>query len=193
MHRPHVNLTIPVGMQAWHSSQRYTSSSVSLGRTHVLFSWLLRCASDIAIPWLAPVDYIRDTVVPSVRVGAERAGRPAPPVIAETACLLCEDPAEVLETVRREMGFYLAMPAYRALFDRAGLGPVDEKLADGWTAELIDAVIPWGTPDRIGQGVEAYFAAGADEVALSPVGVGSDPSGSYEKTLEVLGEIARSG
>ena len=150
-------------------------------------------ASDGAIPWLAPVDYIRDTVVPSVRVGAERAGRPAPPVIAETACVLCEDPAEVLETVRREMGFYLAMPAYRALFDRAGLGPVDEKLVEGWTAELIDAVIPWGTPDQIGQVIEAYFAAGADEVALSPVGVGSDPSGSYEKTLEVLGEIARSG
>ena len=44
-------------------------------------------ASDGAIPWLAPVDYVRDTIVPAVRVGAERAGRAAPPVLAETACV----------------------------------------------------------------------------------------------------------
>ena len=73
-----------------------------------------------------------------------------------------------------------------------GEGTQAEPLA-GAPAELIDAVIPWGSADQIGQVIEAYFAAGADEVALSPVGVGSDPSGSYEKTLEVLGEIARSG
>ena len=36
------------------------------------------------------------------------------------------------------------------------------------------------------------FAAGADEVVLSPVGVGPDPEKSYERALEVLGELARS-
>ena len=36
------------------------------------------------------------------------------------------------------------------------------------------------------------LAHAADEVVLSPVGVGPDPEASYDRTLEVLGELARS-
>jgi F420-dependent oxidoreductase-like protein len=147
--------------------------------------------SDGAIPWLAPASYVRETIVPNLRTGAERGGRETPPVIAETACVLCEDRDTVLEAVRRDMGFYLGMPAYRALFERAGLGAADALLSEGWTDDLVDAVIAWGSADQIAQTVEGYFAAGADEVVLSPVGVGSDPEASYQETLEVLGELAR--
>jgi len=148
--------------------------------------------SDGVIPWLAPPEYVRDTIVPAVRKGAAKSGRTPPPILAETACVLSQDANQVLETVRREMGFYLAMPAYRALFERAGVSSATAALADGWTAAMIDAVIAWGDADRIASVVESYFSAGADEVVLSPVGVGSDPEASYDRTLEVLGELARS-
>ena len=86
----------------------------------------------------------------------------------------------------------MAMPAYRALFERAGLASAADVETHGWTSEIIDAVIPWGSGDQVAARVESYFAAGADEVVLSPVGVGSNPESSYESTLEVLSELAQS-
>ncbi len=148
--------------------------------------------SDGVIPWLAPPEYVRDIIVPAVQEGAAKTGRTPPPILAETACVLSQDANQVLETVRREMGFYLGMPAYRALFERAGVSSAAAALAEGWTAAMIDAVIAWGDADRIASVVESYFSAGADEVVLSPVGVGSDPEASYDRALEVLGELARS-
>lgn len=148
-------------------------------------------ASDGVIPWLAPPSYVKDSIAPAVADGATKAGRPPPPIIAETACLISERSDEVLETVRREMGFYLAMPAYRGLFERAGVPDAAAAQTEGWTPGMVDAVIASGSADRVASVVESYFAAGADEVVLSPVGVGSDPEASYDRTLEVLGELAR--
>ncbi len=148
--------------------------------------------SDGVIPWLAPVRYVKDSIVPAVNEGAAKEGRPAPPILAETACVMSSNADEVLDVVRREMDFYLAMPAYRALFERANVPDAATAGTEGWTAGMVDEVIAWGDADRIASTVESYFAAGADEVVLSPVGVGSDPEASYERTLEVLGELARS-
>jgi hypothetical protein len=39
--------------------------------------------------------------------------------------------------------------------------------------------------------VEALFAAGADEVVLSPFGVGPDPAASRAECIAVLSELAR--
>ncbi|MER6841096.1 LLM class flavin-dependent oxidoreductase [Streptomyces platensis] len=34
--------------------------------------------ADVAITWLTPAAYLRDTVIPALRAGAESAGRPVP-------------------------------------------------------------------------------------------------------------------
>ena len=68
----------------------------------------------------------------------------------------------------------------------------DKSLETGWTDAMIDAVIPWGNETQLADAVQRYFASGADEVVLSPVGVGSDPEKNDERALEVLGELARS-
>ncbi len=147
--------------------------------------------ADGVLPWLAPASYVAAQIQPAVRAGASAAGRSAPPIVAENACVLSTDAAAVREALRREMGFYLAMPAYRALFERAGVPGAATALETGWTDAMIEAVIPWGNETQLADAVERYFAAGADEVVLSPVGVGSDPAASYERALEVLGELAR--
>jgi alkanesulfonate monooxygenase SsuD/methylene tetrahydromethanopterin reductase-like flavin-dependent oxidoreductase (luciferase family) len=97
----------------------------------------------------------------------------------------------VRDAVRREMAFYLAMPAYRALFERAGVPDASGGPQVGWTDAMIEAVLPWGGETKLADAVEGYFKAGADEVVLSPVGVGDDPAQNYERALEVLGELAR--
>ncbi len=147
--------------------------------------------ADGVLPWLAPASYVASQIAPALRAGARSAGRSAPPIVAENACALSTDAAAVRESVRREMGFYLAMPAYRALFERAGVPGAAEAHQTGWTDAMIEAVIPWGSEKQLGDAVQRYFDAGADEVVLSPVGVGSDPAASCERTLELLGEIAR--
>jgi alkanesulfonate monooxygenase SsuD/methylene tetrahydromethanopterin reductase-like flavin-dependent oxidoreductase (luciferase family) len=83
------------------------------------------------------------------------------------------------------------MPAYRALFERAGVPDATGGPQAGWTDAMIDAVLPWGDETRLADAVESYFKAGADEVVLSPVGVGSDPAANYQRALQVLGELAR--
>jgi alkanesulfonate monooxygenase SsuD/methylene tetrahydromethanopterin reductase-like flavin-dependent oxidoreductase (luciferase family) len=148
--------------------------------------------ADGVLPWLAPASHVASSIAPEVRAGARDAGRGAPPIVAENACVLSSDAAAVREVVRHEMGFYLAMPAYRALFERAGVPGAARALETGWTDAMIEAVIPWGSETQLADAVQAYFAAGAEEVVFSPVGAGSDPSASYERSLEVLGELARS-
>src|SRR5262245_3436958 len=147
--------------------------------------------ADGVLPWLAPASYVADRIAPAVRTGAESAQRSAPPIIAENACALGTDIAEVREAIQRDMGFYLAMPAYRALFERAGVPDVAAAPQTGWTDAMIEAVVPWGDETALADAVERYFKAGADEVVLSPIGVGPDPAKSYERALEVLGELAR--
>ena len=147
--------------------------------------------ADGVLPWLAPPDYVANTIAPAVRAGADKASRSVPPIIAETACVLSSDRDEVLAAVQQNMGFYLAMPAYCALFQRAGLMDASWTAEQGWTMEMIDAVIPWGRAEDLADAAKRYLAAGADEVVFSPVGAGSDPTAHYERTIEVLGEIAR--
>jgi hypothetical protein len=60
----------------------------------------------------------------------------------------------------------------------------------GRTDPMIDAVIPHGDASALAERCRAYFAAGVDELALLPVGVGADPRASVERTWEVLAEIA---
>jgi hypothetical protein len=100
--------------------------------------------SDGVLPWLAPARYVAERIAPAVRAGAESAGRTPPPIIAQNACALASDPAAVRDAVRREMGFYLAMPAYRALFERAGVPDLSGGPQAGWTDAMIEAVLPWG-------------------------------------------------
>jgi 5,10-methylenetetrahydromethanopterin reductase len=147
--------------------------------------------ADGVLPWLAPPEYVENTIAPAVTGAAAELGRSAPPIIAETACVLSSNRDEVMAAVRQNMDFYLAMPAYRALFERAGLMDSDWSPAQGWTEQMVDAVIPWGSEDDLAAAVNRYIAAGADEVVLSPVGAGSDPAANYERAIEVLGEIAR--
>jgi hypothetical protein len=79
------------------------------------------------------------------------------------------------------------MPYYRNMLEAAGV----ELDGRRWNDAMLDAAVVWGDAERIGTQVDALFAAGADEVVLSPFGVGAEPAASQAECVAVLSELAR--
>ena len=144
--------------------------------------------ADGALCWLAPAPYLADVVVPALDRGAEDAAREArPPLVAELPCALTTDRDAVHAMAAADLAVYPQMPYYRNMLEAAGVA------LDGrrWSDAMLDAAVVWGDAARIGEQVAALFAAGADEVVLSPFGVGADPVASQAECVAVLSELAR--
>jgi alkanesulfonate monooxygenase SsuD/methylene tetrahydromethanopterin reductase-like flavin-dependent oxidoreductase (luciferase family) len=125
--------------------------------------------------------------VPNVRAGANAAGRPAPPVIAEFVAVLTHDTDELAQVCATDLMIYPMMPFYRAMWEAAGVPLGDRAVAGGWSPQMIDASIAHGDEHSIARRIDEYYAAGADEVIVSPMGT-SDAS--RDDCLRVLADIA---
>jgi len=144
--------------------------------------------SDGALCWLAPTQYLGEVIRPNLLAGAAGADRPPPPLIAELPCVLSTDRDSVREMVARDLAIYPQMPFYRAVFDAAGVAADD---GGGWTDDMIDAAVIHGDDATIAARIAGLFDAGANEVVLSPFGVGSDPLASRQECMRVLSDIAK--
>ncbi|GAA2511913.1 TIGR03620 family F420-dependent LLM class oxidoreductase [Winogradskya humida] len=82
----------------------------------------------------------------------------------EVAVVVEADPAAARATARQYTTGYLSLPNYTNNLRRFGW--TDEDFADGGSDRLVDAVIPWGTPEQVAAGIEKHYQAGADEVAI---------------------------
>ena len=149
---------------------------------------LAGAAADGALCWLTPAQYLHDVVAPNVRAGAAANDRAAPPVVAELPCALSTDRDAVHAMAARDLAIYPQVPFYRAMFEAAGV-PLAKR---GWSDEMIDAAVLHGDEDGLAAAIQALFDAGADEVVLSPFGVGDDPAGSQQECIRVLSDITRS-
>ena len=143
--------------------------------------------ADGALCWLTPAPYLADVVAPALRQGADGAGRPAPPLVAELPCALTTDRDAVHAMAAADLAVYPLMPFYRNMLEAAGVA-LD---GQGWSDGALDAAVVWGDATRIGERVAELFAAGADEVVLSPFGVGPDPAASQAECVAVLSDLAR--
>lgn len=144
--------------------------------------------ADGALCWLTPAPYLASVVAPAMDRGAAGAGRNArPPLVAELPCALTTDRALVHAMAAADLAVYPQMPYYRNMFESAGVA------LDGrrWSDAMLDAAVVWGDAAHIGERVAALFDAGADEVVLSPFGVGPDPAASQAECISVLGDLAR--
>jgi alkanesulfonate monooxygenase SsuD/methylene tetrahydromethanopterin reductase-like flavin-dependent oxidoreductase (luciferase family) len=139
--------------------------------------------------WLTPARYLEEVVAPNLAAGATAAStaRPTPPLIAELPCALSADRDAVHEMAARDLAIYPQVPFYRAMFEAADV-PRAER---GWSDEMIDASVVYGDEDGLATGIASLFAAGADEVVLSPFGVGDDPARSQQECIRVLSDIAK--
>src|SRR5947209_17091733 len=138
--------------------------------------------ADGALCWLTPAGYLHDVVAPNLTAGAKAADRPTPALIAELPCALTTDRDALHAMAANDLAIYPQMPNYRALFKAAGV-PLDK---GRWTDEMLDAAVLHGDEDGIARKIQALFDAGADEVAVSPFGVGDEPAGSLNDCIQVL-------
>jgi probable F420-dependent oxidoreductase len=122
---------------------------------------------------------------------ATAAGRPAPTLAAWIPAAIDPDPDSYDELMDSLAG-YLEVPGYGEMFTVAGFGDAVQAAGAGATrAELLDALPPdaasriglVGDIDTVRARLDAYAAAGLDEVVLVPATAG-DPGG--ERTLTAL-------
>jgi len=162
---------------------------------------MLRLAGELAdgvMLWLCCPDYIRDTVVPSVREGLEAAGRSAEgfDVVAAVPIALTDDPEAARATLRQDLIPYASLPFYRAMLEASGFGDelsafdagmahgdVDEAKA-GLSDRMLGELAGLGGADDVRGAVERYLDAGA----VSPC-VGGLPGTDFNAGLEAVAEL----
>jgi probable F420-dependent oxidoreductase len=94
------------------------------------------------------------------------------------------DPQRARAIARGPLGFLGKVPAYQASFRRMGF--TDEEIAQ-LSDRLVDALVPWGSPDSVATAITRQLQAGADHVAIS---VTTDPSQPHDQTLSQWRQLA---
>jgi len=162
---------------------------------------MLRLTGEIAdgvMLWLCCPSYIRDTVIPSVREGLERAGRSPEgiDVVAAVPVALTEDPEEARNRFRQDLIPYASLPFYRTMLEASGFGDeiagFDEGMAAGdvekakaaLSDRMLDELAGIGEKDAVHAAVRRYRDAGV----TSPC-IGAVPGTDYDSALEAVAEL----
>lgn len=103
-------------------------------------------------------------------------------VLAET------DPTRARAIARAQLKLYLRLPNYQNNLKQFGF--VDADFENEGTDRLIDALVCWGTPEKIARHVEAHLAAGANQVCIQAFRPDGAP-GADEALLAVLPGLIR--
>lgn len=91
--------------------------------------------------------------------------------------LLCTDPSEARSVARQQLSLYMGLDGYVSNWRRLGFG--DSDFENGGSDRFVDALVAWGDEEQIAQAIADQFDAGADHVALNPIG--PDPIGQLRQ------------
>jgi F420-dependent oxidoreductase-like protein len=144
--------------------------------------------TDGAISWVCPGVYLRDVALPAMRAGAEKAGRPVPPLLAHAPICVHGKPDEVRAAVQQQLANYVRLPFYIQMFTAAGF---PEAAAGTWSDAMIEAIVLSGEESRVADRLQELFALGASEILVSPLLVGSDRAASLERTLRLVADLTK--
>ena len=112
-----------------------------------------------SIPYFVPVGH--------TRFSRQQLGE-GPLLAPEMACVLDEDEERARAKARDFAALYLGLTNYRKAVLRGGFEEAD--LEAGGSDRMIDAVVPHGSAEQVAAAARAHLEAGADHVALQPVG-----------------------
>lgn len=131
-------------------------------------------AADGTATWLTGPKTLARHIVPTIRRAAERAGRPAPRVMAALPVCVTDDPAGARARANEAWALYGRLPSYRAMLDREGVsGPGDVAIC--------------GDEEAV-RGVLAEMAAnGVTDFSGAPIGSKEEVA----RTMSLLSELAR--
>jgi 5,10-methylenetetrahydromethanopterin reductase len=127
--------------------------------------------ADVAITWLTPAAYVRDTIIPALRQGAEAAGRPMPRVAAIVPLALERPDREAVEFAIASNSGHLRLPHYVDMLRRSGIQTDPADPAAGARALIEGKAFLSGTPEAVAEQLAEYTAAGVDEIVLNVIGV----------------------
>ncbi|MFC5827810.1 LLM class flavin-dependent oxidoreductase [Nonomuraea insulae] len=127
--------------------------------------------ADVAITWLTPVDYLAGTVVPGLREGAEKAGRPAPRLAAMVPIALARPDRTPVEQAMASNALHLQAPHYIDMLQKAGLDVTGKDPAADAKAVVAGGAFLSGDLDQLVAALKEYEQAGADEIILNLTGV----------------------
>ncbi len=162
---------------------------------------MLQLAGEIAdgvMLWLCNPQYIRETVIPQVRRGRERAGKALDgfDVVAAVPVGVTDDSDAARNAFRKDLIPYASLPFYRAMLERSGFGAdlaaFDEGMAGGdrdravagLSDELLASLAGIGDGDAARAKVIEYQDAGT----TSPC-IGGIPSAGFDAALEAVAEL----
>jgi probable F420-dependent oxidoreductase len=117
------------------------------------------------------------------RFARERIG-PDALVAPELAVVVEPDDQTARALARGYAAPYLERSNYTNNLLRFGF--TERDIADGGSDRLIDAVVPHGAAQAVAEAVRAHLDAGADHVALQPLGHRGAPAADYEALAEAL-------
>lgn len=127
--------------------------------------------ADVAITWMTPADYVRDTLLPALDKGALAHGREhAPRVATVVHTAIARRGRDAHQFALTGAGTHLSTPHYTDMLRQAGVPAHADSPSDG-ARELLDrGVYLYGTAEEIAKGVLDYWRAGVDEVILNTAG-----------------------
>jgi probable F420-dependent oxidoreductase len=145
---------------------------------------MLRLAGEIAdgvLLWLCNPSYIAEVVLPEVRRGRERAGKPLEgfDVVPAVPAALTEDREGAYAAMRQDLLPYFGLPFYRAMIERTGFGAeieaFDRAAGDveamkaAISERFLDELTAVGDEAGVRAGLERYRQAGATSLCVGPV------------------------
>ncbi len=81
------------------------------------------------------------------------------------------------------------LPFYQRMLVAAGFPEATE---GSWSDGMVDAVVLWGDETRVTERLQELFKMGATEILVSPITAGRDSTASYDRTMRLLGQAAKS-
>jgi len=110
---------------------------------------------------------------------------PDPWICVEQAVILETDTAKARAAARQHMSFYITqLPNYRN--NLKALGWQDADFEKGCSDRLVDAIVAWGSAEKIRERIEAHFTAGATHVCIQAL----RPDGKPLPDLDALAALA---
>ncbi|MFG2311997.1 LLM class flavin-dependent oxidoreductase [Streptomyces sp. NPDC048566] len=148
--------------------------------------------ADVAITWLTPAAYLRDTVLPAMREGAAEAGRPVPRLTAIVPVALARDDRTPGEIALAGNAAHLGLPHYLDMLRRSGVQVTGtDRAADARALVAGRGFLSGDLGDLVAQ-LREYEDAGVDEVVLNATGVANcyGPKESSEELRTLLTALA---
>jgi probable F420-dependent oxidoreductase len=115
-------------------------------------------------------------VTPGYTARARTQVGPDTTLAIEQMAVISTDPGRARGIARGPIEFLNANLAYPASYRRMGF---TGREITGLGDRLVDALVPWGTPDAVASAISSQLRAGADHVAVS---LRDDPSQPYDRT-----------